>query len=150
MNFLYPKIKPEDVYISVFEKPNVLKSGNFSPLDEEAKGFRPTPNDFMNIFITILHTRGNCTSACIAKYMGIKTLELQYAIPAMTGLSMAEWKERYILLMANDLVKNTELPMNEVAKRLGFASQEGFNRFYKRMTKKQPLEMRRGYCYHLY
>ncbi len=148
MNFLYPKIKPEDVYISVFQEPNALKSGSFSPFDEEAKGFRPTSNDFMNIFITIIHTKGNYPSTWIAQYMGIKKLELQYAIPAMTGLSVAEWKERYLILMANDLVKNTELPMNKVAKRLGFASQEGFNRFYKRMTKKQPLEMRHGYCYH--
>ena len=147
MDFTYKKILPEDVYISVLEEPNALRRDNMLPSSDGAKGFRPTPNDFMNIFITLIHLRGNCSSAFMARCMGVGKLELQYTIHALCGICLQEWIQRYLLLMANDLVRHTDLPMNKVADRLGFGSQEGFNRFYKRMTKRTPLEVRTGAGY---
>ena len=48
------------------------------------------------------------------------------------------------LRTARNLVANTNLPIQEIASRTGFASPAYFTRYFKDATKMSPLEYRRA------
>ncbi len=63
------------------------------------------------------------------------------AILAIGGMSAMEWRNRYLLLEAQELMERTDMSITAIAAKLGFAAL-GILKFFRTLTKSQPWEWR--------
>lgn len=61
-----------------------------------------------------------------------------------TGLSAAEWIERYVVLEARALLKSTNMTIQQISDSLNFPSQTFFGKYFKRRVGLSPKEYRRN------
>ena len=77
-----------------------------------------------------------------ARIMQLKTSELRGAILAIGGMSAMEWRNRYLLLEAQELMERTDMSITAIAAKLGFSQPSVFSKFFRTLTKSQPWEWR--------
>ena len=70
--------------------------------------------------------------------------QLGVAVKRATGLSPQEYLHRLLVQEANELLTQTDLPVSQVAFRLGFLDPAYFTRFFKRETGQNPGAYRKG------
>ena len=63
-------------------------------------------------------------------------------ILAIGGMSAMEWRNRYLLLEAQELMERTDMSITEIAAKLGFSQPSVFSKFFRTLTKSQPWEWR--------
>ena len=114
----YRKITPEEVFISYQER-ELTKDDRWMGRKQAAFN-RPSRNNFIDLFATLVHNHRHLGSKNYAERMGVSPLELNYAFQAMTGMLPAEWSNRYLLLATQELLRETTLSFKEIADRLGF------------------------------
>lgn len=114
----YRKITPEEIFISYQER-ELTKDDRWMGRKQAAFN-RPSGNNFIDLFATLVHNHGHLESKDYAERMGVSPLELNYAFQAMTGMLPAEWSNRYLLLATQELLRETTLSFKEIADRLGF------------------------------
>lgn len=139
----YKPIRPEDVFITVFDR---------APTEEELwqgippdfRGNRPSGNNFIDLFAHIIRKYGRKDIRAYARLMGLSPDNLSGAIRALGGMGAAEWRNRYLLLEAKELLEKTPLEFGEISKQLGFSQLSVFSTFFSSMTKKSPFEWRNG------
>lgn len=79
----------------------------------------------------------------ISKLMGVSRSTLDKFFLKDLGRSVASEIGRIRLQRAQDLLRHTEMPLSEVARRCGFASDTYFCRFFKRVTGETPNSFRK-------
>lgn len=123
MDYTYKKILPEMIFIT------------FSPTAGEDRSAerRPSGNDFMDLFAQVIHERGHMPLKQLAPMMGITRDALSGAILAMSGMTMREWRDRYLLLMTKSLLGQSKAQILELHRMLGFGDRSAFYRFCDRM-----------------
>ena len=114
----YHKITPEEVFIS-FQERELTKDDRWMGRKQAAFN-RPSGNNFIDLFATLLHNHGHLETKDYAERMVGSPLELNYAFQAMTGMLPSEWANRYLLLATQELLRETALSFKEIAIRLGF------------------------------
>ena len=67
---------------------------------------------------------------------------LAQVVRDVSGLSANAWIDRYVLLEAQTLLKNTSLTIQEIADSLGFPNQSFFGRYFKKHIGVSPREYR--------
>ena len=80
----------------------------------------------------------------LAESLGLSYDTFRHNFAAETGMSPLQFQLSERLRTAKNLVVNTNLPIQEIASRTGFASPAYFTRFFKSATKMSPLEYRRA------
>lgn len=80
----------------------------------------------------------------LAESLGTSYDAFRHNFAAETGMSPLQFQLSERLRTAKNLVVNTNLPIQEIASRTGFASPAYFTRFFKSATKMSPLEYRRA------
>ena len=78
----------------------------------------------------------------LAESLGMSYDAFRHRFAAETNLSPLQFQLTERLRIAKNLIANTDLPMQEIAKRTGFASAAYFTRFFKESTKMPPREYR--------
>lgn len=131
MSITFKQYAPSDLYIGVGE-PGTLEPD--SELDD-ITGFRPIGGAFLNAFVNNLHYLGIHTADFHAAKLGIPRIDFCFAVQILTGMTYTNFTETYILLMANDLLKDRKTSLKTVSERLGFGSYSGFYRFMLRNGK---------------
>lgn len=81
----------------------------------------------------------------LAKQLNVPDRKLSAAVELLTGLSLAKFIQEWRFLQSQLLLRNTELPYNEVANRCGFADEHNLIRLYQRRLKTTPHTFRTGY-----
>lgn len=79
-----------------------------------------------------------------AAKMKITPKHLSRTIKQQTGLTAAEWLDRYIILEAKVLLKSSNLNVQEISDHLNFPSQSFFCKYFKRATGMSPSQFRNG------
>jgi len=131
----FKQYSPADLYINM-NAPETLEAD--SSTEVPTTGFRPTGNAFLDAFVNNLHQHGVRTGDYHAHLLGIKRTEMCVTVLTLTGMNFTDFTEAYILLMANDLLKDKKKELKAVAKRLGFGSYSGFYRFMMRKGMGKP------------
>lgn len=57
-------------------------------------------------------------------------------------MSAMEWRNRYLLLEAQELMERTDMSITAIAAKLGFSQPSVFSKFFRTLTKSQPWEWR--------
>ena len=119
MEETFKRIPPEDVFITVFKrKPTEEELWMGVPPDFD--GNRPSGNNLIDLFAYLIRKYGRMDTSEYARIMQLKTSELRGAILAIGGMSAMEWRNRYLLLEAQELM---ERHADEIAA-LGMAHRE--------------------------
>jgi AraC-like DNA-binding protein len=135
MNATFKQYKPADLYINM-DQPETMEAD--SSIEVPTTGFRPTESSFLDAFVNNLHQRGIRTGNYHAAKLGIKPTEMYAVVLTLTGMKYTDFTEAYILLMAKDLLKDSNIDLKHVSKRLGFGSYSGFYRFMMRKGMGKP------------
>ena len=129
MEETFKRIPPEDVFITVFKR---------KPTEEEL--WMGVPPDFDGN--RPIRKYGRMDTSEYARIMQLKTSELRGAILAIGGMSAMEWRNRYLLLEAQELMERTDMSITAIAAKLGFSQPSVFSKFFRTLTKSQPWEWR--------
>lgn len=141
MEETFKRIPPEDVFITVFKrKPTEEELWMGVPPDFD--GNRPSGNNLIDLFAYLIRKYGRMDTSEYARIMQLKTSELRGAILAIGGMSAMEWRNRYLLLEAQELMERTDMSITEIAAKLGFSQPSVFSKFFRTLTKSQPWEWR--------
>ena len=104
MEETFKRIPPEDVFITVFKrKPTEEELWMGVPPDFD--GNRPSGNNLIDLFAYLIRKYGRMDTSEYARIMQLKTSELRGAILAIGGMSAMEWRNRYLLLEAQELME---------------------------------------------
>lgn len=63
-------------------------------------------------------------------------------IQVLTGLSPSDFRDRYLLLLSDDLLRYTDLKSGEIGRRIGMIGKNSFNKFIKRESGMTPVQRR--------
>ena len=88
---------------------------------------------------------GTTDLRALARELGVSYSTFRRAFKACTQLSPGQFQLQSKIQKAEQLLSDTELPVGEVAERLGFPSMYYFSQIYKRKTGLSPLSYRRKY-----
>lgn len=77
-----------------------------------------------------------------AEKLGVTSQYLSRSVKQQTGISAAEWIERYVLLEAKVLLKSTNLTIQQISDELSFPSQSFFGKYFKKNIGVSPREFR--------
>lgn len=135
MNATFKQYTPADLYINM-NQPETMEAD--SSTEVPTTGFRPTGNAFLDAFVNNFHQHGIRTGNYHAALLGIKRTQMCITILTLTGMKYSDFTEAYVLLMANDLLKEKNKELRVTAKRLGFGSYSGFYRFMMRKKMGRP------------
>lgn len=136
----YQKITPEQLFITILER-EPTEAERWTGVESGCTGHRPTGNNFIDLFARLVRKYGKQDGEFFAQKMGVERDDLYRAMIAMTGLSLPEWVNRYLLLAATELLEQTDLSITAIAKRLGFSIQN-FTDFFKKYRKLSPKQWR--------
>ena len=76
------------------------------------------------------------------RYRGYTDPKLSAAIQKLTGLTLPELRMHWHMQVARDLLRYTELPLQEIMNRCGYTSMPTFSRTYRRWWHTSPQRAR--------
>ena len=145
METAFKKILPADVFVSVFKRDRSNDEW-WTGAVVNAAGNRPSGNEFIDIFASLIRKHQKKSLLFYAKQMGVSSEQLSQYVRVMSGMSAQEWMNGYLNLEARELLEESDKKIHEIARFLGF-SQSAFSQFFLRQNKCSPYECR---CLKLY
>lgn len=140
----YKPILPEDLFLTALDRqPTEVELWMGVPSDFH--GNRASGNNFMDLFAYLIRKHGRKDIQVYAKLMGVSSADLYGAIRAMSGIGAAEWRNRYLVLEAKELLEKTTWEIRRISARLGFSQPSVFSKLFQTYTQKQPFEWRNNW-----
>ena len=87
-------------------------------------------------------SKGKTDSLCFCYAEGIDLLPFSGFIQVLTGMNPTDFRDRYLLLLADDLLRYTDLKAGEIGRRIGMIGKNSFNKFIKRESGATPIQRR--------
>jgi len=116
-----PQYKVEDLYISPFtQKKRYDEDGHWQYVAIERRT-APTGIHIMDEYLRYLAAGKSDIQAFVDAH-GLKTEELAAMVFILTGMKGVRFRQLYQVRMVDDLLRYTDLPFDEVAKRSGLGS----------------------------
>ena len=137
MEHTYKKILPEDVFLSVFER-KATEQELWQGYPAVIKGNRLTGCHFMNCFAGLMHQYMHFPIESYAKILGLKKDGLSQTLFTLSGITAVEWRERYVMLAAREILQKTDWSIQQVGERLGFRAGTTFSRYFAKHEKVCP------------
>ena len=91
-------------------------------------------------YISLNYHNPNLSLSEISKNCGINKRYISEIIQGKTGLSFKQYVNKLRISEAKRLLKETNLPFNEIGYKVGFNSPSNFNRVFKNQVGKSPSE----------
>ena len=116
-----PQFKFEQLYISPFrQRKRYDEDGRWKYVDMERQT-APTGLHIMDDFLNYL-TAGQSDMQAFADRHGLKTEEIGALVFILTGIKGMRFRQLYQIRMCDELLRYTDLPYDEVARRSGLGS----------------------------
>ena len=87
-------------------------------------------------------SKGKTDSLRFCYAEGIDLLPFSGFIQVLTGMNPTDFRDRYLLLIADDLLRYTDLKAGEIGRRIGMIGKNSFNKFMKRVSGATPIQRR--------
>lgn len=134
----FKKILPEDVFVTSFDRVS-SDAELWKDIPKEFNGNRPTGNNFMDIFVDMLHEYRSRDAGFYADEMGVSRADFTGTIRALSGITPVEWINRYMMLLADELIrKQSGRSLLEIANQVGYKQLASFVRAYYEHFKRYP------------
>lgn len=92
------------------------------------------------------HADGAHTIASMADRAAMSPRTLQRRFQQATGCGPAEWLVRERIALVKDLLETTQLPLSQLAERVGFGSEETLRHHFRRIASTTPAAYRRQFA----
>lgn len=136
-----PQYTLDDLYITPFTRRRRYdEEGRRYYVDVE-RNTSPTGIHVMDDYLRYL-AAGQSDIGAFADRHGIRTEELAALVFILTGLKGALFRQRYQARLADDLLRYTDLPLQEIMNRCGYTSMPTFSRTYRRWWHTSPQRAR--------
>jgi len=132
---VFHQFTPSELYIGISNPLNTVAENT---TEIPAACFRATGYPFLDIFLGNLHQYGMRTADFHFAKLEVTKPEFCFTLQTLTGMNFTDFTTEYILLMANDLLKDKKIDLRSVSIQLGFGSYSGFYRFMLRNGKGKP------------
>lgn len=93
---------------------------------------------FYNLVLT--HYKDSRKTEFYAEKLYLTPKYLSSVIKEITGKSVPEWINNYVILEAKSLLKSSKMTIQQISDELNFANQSFFGKFFKRITGMSPKE----------
>lgn len=144
MEYRYQKISIKDRFFVVH--PPKEAGERRDEADEAPRvGFVPTGNSFVDNMLQQFCDFGLIKLKEVAWNLGVTYEELLYAVKALTDASLLEWRNACLRLYVGALLKETDWPVEKVAKWLRFANPRSFCDYCRHEFRDSPFQIRRQY-----
>lgn len=80
----------------------------------------------------------------MAKIIGLSTSRLTALFKSDVGMSLLEWRDRQRMQVACQLLRNSDLPIADIAKRVGYSDPLYFSRMFRRYMAAPPSSLRKN------
>lgn len=112
-------------------------------LEEQVQFIPVQPSKKMEVLYKILlyvdqHYHENCTLKAVARQLKYDYAYLSKLFIQMTGMTFTEYVNHYRISQARYLLKNSQLPISEIAFNCGYKNIRTFNRNFKKITNMSP------------
>ena len=87
-------------------------------------------------------SKGKTDSSGFCYAVGIDQWSFSGFIQVLTGMNPTDFRDRYLLLLADDLLRYTDLQSGAIGRRIGMIGKNSFNKFMKRMSGATPIQRR--------
>ena len=107
----------------------------------------PTPSSsLLHRFVRMVNAEGSVkrTAAWYADRLCLSPSRLSTVVKEGSGMTPQQWIDRALVQEAKIQLRHTDLPVAEVAERLGFATPSFFIHFFRTHTGVTPLQFRKG------
>ena len=131
----YKKVTPKDVFITATKAGELKWRVDGGAVVKN----RPSGNDFMDTVAHLLSVHMMQKVWRYEKALGLGAGVLNQITIQCSGMTFLEWRNQYILLAAKELLVETDYGLNEIGKRLGFASINSFSKWFIRTEKEKPI-----------
>ena len=126
-----PQFKFEDVYITPLrQKRRYSEDGSVSYVEFQ-RNTTPTGFHIFDAFLQYM-TAGNSDLQVFAKLHGIRLDDIDSMVFLLTGMRGIDFRQKYQVKMADQLLRFTDMTVAEVAKRSGIGSPNNLYLAYKR------------------
>ena len=87
-------------------------------------------------------SKGKTDSSGFCYAVGIDQWSFSGFIQVLTGMNPTDFRDRYLLLLADDLLRYTDLQSGAIGRRIGMIGKTSSNKFTKRMSGATPIQRR--------
>lgn len=137
-----PQFALADLYIAPFsQKKRFDEDGRWQYVDVERR-LQPTGLRVMDDYLAYL-SEGRSDMQAFADRHGLKTEEVGAMVFILTGIRGIRFRQLYQLRLADDLLRYTDLPFDEVAQRSGLGSPNNLYLALRREYNMSATERRR-------
>lgn len=137
------KILPKDIYISILQK-ETTEEQLWLGINPSRPGRKSSGCFFFDAFVDLMHEKLRHEPASVyAKHLDVETRHLHAIMYAFTGMSFVEWQRQYLLLMAKELLRDTDMSCLEIACFMHFGSNTAFSQWLVPLLGDYPSEWRK-------
>lgn len=134
-----PQFKFDDLYVTPFRERRIYSEEGvirYVPMERRRvmTGIR-----LFDAYIDYLAS-GNFDATAFAELHGLKPTDIDSMVFVLTGMRGVDFRQKFQVRMADELLRYTDMPMAEVAKRTGIGS---MNNLY--LTFKREFDLAPGY-----
>lgn len=94
---------------------------------------RLTGIEVLDLFMDLLQEYGHRPAQFYADRLGITRVQLVAVLSVLTGYAFRDFVDKYLLLVATDLLVRTDSPVDAVARRTGFPRASELSQFLQRV-----------------
>lgn len=134
------KMTIEELYIPPFDRERVYDSQGVASYVPIERNLRPTGVEIIDRILQSLAAGTPYRQMC--QQMDFKLSDLTGFFRILTGMTTSEFSKLYSLRMADDLLRYTDMEMDEVARRSGIGTAVNLFYFYRDVHKTSPGERR--------
>ena len=136
-----PQWTLDEVYISPFTARRRYDEEGVMHYDAIERNTAPTGVEVMDHYLRRL-SEGKDVVKDFCRIYGLRTEDMDALIFILTGMTGPDFRMAYQLRLADDLLRYTDLPLAEVARRSGLGSHTNFCVVIRRERKQTPTERR--------
>ncbi len=136
-----PQWTVDDLYISPFTAKRRYDEDGEAHYEPIARNLNPTGVKVMDHYLQRL-TLGQDVQMEFCKIYGLRTEDIDSLVFVLTGMKAQDFRTAYLLRLADDYLRYTDMTIKEVARRTGLGSHTNFCVFIRRGRTQTPKERR--------
>lgn len=136
-----PQWTIDQLYISPFTARRRYDEEGIAHYDEIPRNLHPTGVDVMDHYLRRL-SEGLDVMKEFSKLYGLRAEDMEALIFILTGMKAMDFRMAYQMRLADELLRYTDLPLAEVARRSGLGSHTNLCVFFRRKYRQTPTVRR--------
>lgn len=137
------QIKVEEVYVSILKRKRVFQKDGWERMEEVPHVLRPSGSQVVDAVVECLVKKKLYSDQVVAAALKVRVRDLTGVLRVLTGYTTQGFINAYRLLAAEEYLRCTDLPLEEIVARLGWGSRNSFSLLFRQRFGIAPVNYRR-------